>query len=175
MTSLLTNVAALNVLQNLASTQQKLQVTQNAIATGLRVADASQNAAYWSIATTMKSDNSSLSAVKDGLALGSATIDVMYSALNSAVDVINQIKADLVTASQPGVDRTKIQTQISSLQSQLRSIASSAVFSGQNWLSVDSSLPGFSATKTIIGSFSRDSSGLVQIGTITVDTTNILM
>jgi flagellin len=173
MASLLTNVAALTVLQNLASTQRDLTDTQKRISSGLKVGDASQNAAYWSIATTMKSDNSSLSAVKDGLALGSATIDVVNSALTSAVDVVNQIKAKLVTASEPGVDRTKIQTEVTSLQQQLQSIADSAVFSGQNWLSVDSSVLGYNAQKSIIASFSRDNLGVVQIGTIDVDTTNV--
>ena len=173
MASLLTNVAALTVLQNLAMTQRDLTDTQKRVSSGLKVGDASQNAAYWSIATTMKSDNSSLSAVKDGLALGSATIDVVNSALTSAVDVVNQIKAKLVTASEPGVDRTKIQTEITSLQQQLQSIGDSAVFSGQNWLSVDSSVLGYNAQKSIIASFSRDNTGVVQIGTIDVDTTNV--
>ncbi len=173
MASLLTNVAALNVLHNLATTQRDLQDTQQQVSSGLKVGNASQNAAYWSIATTMKSDNASLSAVKDGLALGSATIDVVNSALTSAVDVVNQIKAKLVTASEPGVDRSKIQTEITSLQQQLKSIGDSAVFSGQNWLSVDSSVLGYNAQKSIIASFSRDNSGVVQIGTIDIDTTNI--
>lgn len=173
MASLLTNVAALSVLQNLASTQRDLTDTQKRVSSGLKVGDASQNAAYWSIATTMKSDNASLSAVKDGLALGSATIDVVNAALTSSVDVVNQIKSKLVTASEPGVDRTKIQTEITSLQQQLQSIADSAVFSGQNWLSVDSSVLGYNPQKSIIASFSRDNSGVVQIGTIDVDTTNV--
>jgi flagellin len=175
MASLLTNVAALTVLQNLSGTQKDLQDTQKRISSGLKVGDASQNAAYWSIATTMKSDNSSLSAVKDGLALGSATIDVVSSALTSSVSVIDQIKAKLVTASEPGVDRTKVQTEITSLQQQLQSIGASAVFSGQNWLSVDSSLAGYGATKSIIASFSRDNTGIVQIGTIDIDTTGIVL
>ena len=121
----------------------------------------------------MKSDNASLSAVKDGLALGSATIDVVNSALTSSVDVVNQIKSKLVTASEPGVDRSKIQTEIISLQQQLQSIGDSAVFSGQNWLSVDSSVLGYNPQKSIIASFSRDTAGIVQIGTINVDTTNV--
>ena len=41
--------------------------TQGQISSGLRVANASDNAAYWSIATTMKSDTGALSAVTDAL------------------------------------------------------------------------------------------------------------
>ena len=56
---------------------------------------------------------------------------------------------------QPGVDRTKIQSEITELQNQLQSIADSAVFSGENWLSTDSSAAGYNATKSIVSSFSR--------------------
>ena len=49
---------------------RSLTETQNRISTGLRVADASDNAAYWSIATTMRSDNAALSTVQDALGLG---------------------------------------------------------------------------------------------------------
>jgi flagellin len=169
MSSLLTNGSALTALQTLNATHMSLETTQARISTGLRVASASDNAAYWSIATTMKSDNSALSAVKDALSLGSATIDVASSALNSTVDVVNQIKSKLVAAKQPGVDRTKVQAEITSLQSQLKSIADSAVFSGQNWLSVDSSQPTYNATKSVVSSFSRDPTGVVTVGTIDID------
>ena len=172
MSSLLTNNSALTALQTLNATAQALTSTQAHISSGLRVASASDNAAYWSIATTMKSDNGALSSVKDALALGSATIDVQSSALNSTVDVINQIKSKLVAATQPGVDRTKVQAEIGSLQKQLKSVADSASFSGQNWLSVDSSAAGYNATKSIVSSFSRDAAGAVSVGTIDVDTSS---
>ena len=169
MSSLLTNNSALTALQTLNATAQALTSTQAHISSGLRVASASDNAAYWSIATTMKSDNGALSAVKDALSLGSATIDVQSSALNSTVDVI---KSKLVAATQPGVDRTKVQAEIGSLQKQLKSVADSASFSGQNWLSVDSSAAGYNATKSIVSSFSRDAAGAVSVGTIDVDTSS---
>jgi flagellin len=173
MSSLLTNNSALTALQTLNATARDLTTTQARISSGLRVGSASDNAAYWSIATTMKSDSGALSAVKDALALGSATIDVQSSALNSSVDVINQIKSKLVAATQPGIDRTKVQAEIGSLQKQLKSIGDSASFSGQNWLSVDSSAAGYNATKSVVASFSRDTAGAVSVGTIDVDTSTV--
>ena len=65
MTSINTNRAAMTALQSLNATNMKLEATQQRISTGLRVSTATDNAAYWSIATTMRSDNSSLSTVKD--------------------------------------------------------------------------------------------------------------
>jgi flagellin len=168
MSSINTNVAAMTALQTLTQTNKQLTATQNRISTGYRVADASDNAAYWSIATTMRSDNAALSTVQDALGLGAATVDIAYTGVNSAIKVVDQIKSKLVAARQPGVDRNKIQTEIAELQSQLRGITASATFSGENWLSVDSGDPGYNASKTIVSSFSR-SGGVVTIGTITVD------
>jgi flagellin len=131
------------------------------------VGKAEDNAAYWSIATTMRSDTGALSTVKDALGLGSATIDVAYTGMNSAIEAVKEIKNKLVAARQPGVDRGKIQSEITELQRQLVSIGNTSVFSGENWISVDSSQAGYSDTKTIVASFSR-SNGQIAIGTITV-------
>jgi flagellin len=171
MSSINTNVAAMTALQTLSQTNKQLTDAQNRISTGLRVADASDNAAYWSIATTMRSDNAALSTVQDALGLGAATVDTAYTAVNSSIKVVDQIKSKLVAARQPGVDRAKIQSEITELQSQLRGIADSASFSGQNWLAVDSADPGYNPVKTIVSSFSR-SGGAVSIGTITIDLEN---
>jgi flagellin len=170
MSSINTNVSAMVALQSLNKTNAALEMTQKRISTGFRVGSAEDNAAYWSIATTMRSDNSALSTVKDALGLGAATIDVAYTAMNSAIDMTKEIKNKLVAARQPGVDRAKIQSEIDELQNQLQSIGDSAVFSGQNWLSTDSSAAGYNATKSIVASFTRSSTGAISIGTISVDT-----
>jgi len=172
MSSINTNVAAMTALQSLTQTNKMLTQTQNRIATGLRVSEASDNAAYWSIATTMKSDKQALSTVQDALGLGSSMVDVTYTAMNSTIDVVNQIKSKLVAAQEPGVDKAKVQTEITQLQKQLTSIASSASFSGQNWLSVDSSAAGFTATKSVVASFTR-SGNSVSIQTIGIDTSSM--
>lgn len=170
MASINTNASAITALQALNATNKALEKTQNAISTGFRVNNASDNAAYWSIATTMRSDNKALSAVKDALGLGAATIDVAYTALDASINVTDEIKKKLVAAREPGVDREKIQTEITELQNQLSSIANSASFSGENWLSVDSSAASYNGTKTVVASFNRDAAG-VSIGTISVDIT----
>lgn len=168
MTSIMTNQSAMTALQSLTNTNKALSQTQNRISTGYRVSSAEDNAAYWSIATTMRSDRAALSTVKDALGLGAATIDVAYTGMNSAIDVTKEIKNKLVAARQPGIDREKVQSEITELQNQLSSIAESSVFSGENWLSVDSSDAAYNATKTMIASFSR-SGGSVSVGTLSID------
>lgn len=172
MASILTNGSAMTALRSLTATIHSLDRTQTRISTGFRVGSAEDNAAYWSIATTMRSDNGALSTVKDALGLGAATIDVGYTGINSAIEAAKEIKNKLVAARQPGVDRTKIQSEITELQRQITSIANTSVFSGENWLAVDSTAPDYNATKTIVASFSR-AAGTVSIGTISVDVEGI--
>ncbi len=169
MNSINTNTAAMTALQSLNQTNKSLEMTQDRISTGLRVSSAQDNAAYWSIATTMRSDNSALSTVQDALGLGAATVDVASTGMEAAIDITTQIKSKLVAAAQPGIDRSKIQAEIGELQNQLVSVTDSASFSGQNFLSVDSSAAGYNATKSVVSSFTRDSAGAVSVGTIDID------
>ncbi|MBR2535420.1 MAG: flagellin [Hyphomicrobium sp.] len=170
MSSINTNYAAMTALQNLQSTSKDMLQTQSRISTGFKVASAQDNAAYWSIATTMRSDNKALSTVQEALGLGKATVNVAYAATESAIDVATEIKTKLVAARQPGVDRTKIQSELKELQNQLKSIADSSSFSGENWLSVDSSASGYNATKSVVSSFTRSAAGTVSVGTLSINT-----
>lgn len=174
MSSLLTNSAAMTALQTLSATNKQMDITQNRISTGMRVSSAADNAAYWSIATTMRSDNKALGAVQDALGLGAATVDTMYTALNATVDVMSEIKAKLVAARTPGVDRGKIQSEITELQNQLKNTGTSAVFNGENWLSVNSDpTTGFNNLKSVVASFSRSGEGSVSIQTVDVNISDV--
>jgi flagellin len=179
MTSILTNNAAMAALQTLRSIGSGMEETQARVSSGLRVGTASDNAAYWSIATTMRSDNGALSAVQDALGLGAAKVDTAYAGLESSIEVIKEIKNKLVAAREAGVDRNKIQQEIEQLQGQLKSISESASFSGENWLkaavgtndATDNDLLATAATvtKQVVGSFTRDASGNVKVQSIDVE------
>ena len=166
MSSINTNIAAMTALQTLRSTNSELLQTQNRISTGLRVSSASDNAAYWSIATTMRNDRQSISTVSDALGLGSATAEIASKGIESAIKIASEIKDKLLAARTPGVDRSKIQSEISELQESLKAVVDGASFNGQNWLKTDS---GEESARTIVSSFSRGSDGKISIGTISVD------
>lgn len=164
-TSILTNNAAMAALQTLRTIDSQMQDTQARVSSGLRVGGASDNAAYWSIATTMRSDNMALSAVQDALGLGAAKIDTAYAAMESAVEVVKEIKSKVVAATEEGVDKTKIQEEINQLKQQLRSIAESASFSGQNWISGGAGTATAPLDVTVVSGFLRASSGAVSVST----------
>jgi flagellin len=83
---------------------------------------------------------------------------------NSAIDVVSEIKAKLVAAREPGVDKTKIDKELTELKNQLVSISESASFSGENWL--NNTGTAAAGTKEIVGGFNRDVNGLVSITTL---------
>ena len=168
MTSIMTNNSAMSALQTLRSINNDMETTQGRISTGLKVGSASDNAAYWSIATTMRSDNKALSTVQDALGLGAAKVDVAYTGMNASLEVVSEIKSKLIAAREPGVDKTKIDKELTELKKQLVSISDSASFSGENWL--NNTATTASGTKNIVGGFNRDAAGLVSITTLDVDT-----
>jgi flagellin len=167
MTSILTNLAAMSALQTLRSIGSSMEDTQARVSSGLRVGEASDNAAYWSIATTMKSDNMALSAVSDALGLGASKIDTAYAGMESAIDVVKEIKAKLVTATEEGVDKAKVQEEITQLQGQLKSIADSASFSGENWIAggTNTMAGGAPVNVTVVSGFVRDANNNVAVKT----------
>ncbi|MBX9932622.1 MAG: flagellin [Methylobacterium sp.] len=161
----------MTALTTLKSINAQLDMTSNRVSTGQRVSSASDNAAYWSIATTVRSDNASLSAVKDSLGLGSSAVDTAYNGLNSIITDLQNMRAKLQTALQPGVDRAKVQTEITAIQNKMKATADSSTSSGQNWLSVDSSSTNtnYQATQNVVAGFSRDATGTVTFSKIAVD------
>jgi flagellin len=168
--SLLTNSSAMTALQTLRNVSSQLATTQNRISTGMRVSTASDNAAYWSIATSMRSDNAALSAVSDSLGLSAATVDTEYTALTSVIgdkdSGLTKLQALLVEAKTAGIDRTKIQADITQIQQDMKLKANSATFNGINWLSTTATTP---TTFNLVSSYSRVG-GTPTIGSITVTT-----
>lgn len=75
MSSVNTNTSAMAALQTLRGITSGLDETKDRVSSGLRVGKAADNAAYWSIATTMRSDNKALSAVSDSIGVAKAITD----------------------------------------------------------------------------------------------------
>lgn len=147
------------------------------MSSGFRIGDASDNAAYWSIATTMRSDLKAVSAVSDALGMGAAKVDTAYAGMTAVADVLAEFRAKLVTAKEAGVDRAKVQAGLDQLKQSVWSIAHSASFSGENWLSTnvedinDSDLD----VETVVSAFVRDASGNISAKTTTAHLAEIAL
>ena len=168
MTSIITNTSAMAALSTLRSINADMEKTQAHVSSGYKVGEAADNAAYWSIATTMRSDNKALTAVQDALGLGAAKTDTAYTGLEATIDVISEIKKKLVAAREPGVDKLKINSELTELKNQIVSIAESASFSGENWLYNDDATAN--GTVEMVGSFNRAADNTVSVGVLSFNT-----
>lgn len=172
MTSILTNVAATAALKTLRAIGTSMERTQAQVSSGLRVETASDNAAYWSISTTMRSDNKAISAVSDALGLGGAKVDTAYTGTEAVIEVLDEFKAKLVAAREPGIDKAKIQKELEQLNAQAEAIVASSSFNGVNWLSTEAAThlmeTGALAT-SVVSSFVRSDDGSVSVNMMDVN------
>lgn len=175
MTSILTNMSSMAALQTLRDVNSGLDTTQQQVSSGLRVKSASDNVAYWSISTTMRSDNKANLAANDALGVGSAKVDVASAGLDTVIGIVSEFRAKLVTASETSVDQAKVQKELDELKKQLTATAQSSSFSGVNWLntSVEDNLAYYaSVPEDVVSGFIRSSDGSVRVATTQVDTAN---
>ncbi|MCM2396118.1 flagellin [Rhizobium sp. S95] len=161
MSSINFNKNATAALSTLRDINNSLSKTQDRVSTGYKVGSAADGAAYWSIATTMRSDNKALGAAQDALGVGAAKVDTAYAAMESSIDVVNEIKAKLVTASESSADKDQIQLEIGKLQEQLSAIGQAASFNGENWMVASAS----ASNTTVVDGFVRNDDGTVKITT----------
>ena len=132
-----TNVGAMVALQNLNNTQVQLQKAQNQINTGLKIATAKDDGSTWAIAQNQRAQVLSLDSVKSSLSRGQSAIDVAISAGTSISNLLTQMKALSLSASDQGLtstDRSAINDQFKSLRDQITTIVNNADFNGTNMI-----------------------------------------
>lgn len=130
-----TNPGALIALQNLNATSRELAIVQQRINTGLKVSSAKDDGAIFAIAQNLRSDLSGLGAVKQSLDRGTSTVDVAIAAGESISDLLIDLKAKAVAASDASLDtatRTALNDDFKALRDQITTIVSNAEFNGVN-------------------------------------------
>ncbi|MFP6705789.1 MAG: flagellar assembly protein FliX [Alphaproteobacteria bacterium] len=103
-----TNVGAMLALQNLNKTKMKMEATQLAITTGLRVSGPKQDASSYAIAQNMRGDVAGLNSVKTALSNGEAVVNTAFTAGQSVADLLTEMKAKVVQANQAGLDAASL-------------------------------------------------------------------
>ncbi len=154
MTSILTNTSAMSALSTIRLIGARLDDESQRLSSGLRVKTAADNAAYWSISTTMRSDVKAMGAVTDSIGLAMGIVDTAYAAMETVRQSFVEIRNLAITASdmpKPGMrdivkpafsldpeyaksDVYKIDVRIQQLQDQARGAMLAASFAGVNLL-----------------------------------------
>lgn len=174
MSSIHTNGTALSTLATMRSIVDLLEQTQRRAATGLRVEKASDNAAYWAIGTTMRSDIKSLETVSEALDLSHAIVDTAYTGATTIIDLLTQIRNRIVLAQDAdATGRAKLQLEIKALQDSYAGVMQSSSFAGQNWLFRDSKTQG--STATLVTGLSRSTNGSFTLITSKIDLSKVML
>ena len=147
-----------------------LQTTQQQISTGLMVNSAADNAATWSIAQTMSSDQNVYTQLSSNLSQTDSQLNVATAAVNSAITVMNSIKTALTQAEAPGADTAAIATSIAQLSSQLTTIVNSASFNGVNLLNGSQDSSSATPTLNVTASYVDGQTSLTSGGSATDST-----
>ncbi|RYE55066.1 MAG: flagellin, partial [Rhizobiaceae bacterium] len=166
-TSIITNTGAVSAVDHLRAISAARTDKQQEVATGLRVKEAKDNSAYWSIATIMKSDTRALSAARDALDFGTAAADTASLGMKMAIDVVDEIKKKLLNSLERGISHDKVNYEITELKEELRSLAESSNFNGVNWLIRKSAADD--RGPEVVSGFGRSADGTVAVQTLTFD------
>ncbi|KQS55708.1 flagellin [Brevundimonas sp. Leaf363] len=132
-----TNTSAAIALQNLTTTNERLNVTQGRISTGLKVQGAKDNAAIWAIAQGQRADLGALGAVKQSLDRATSIADVALSAGESVSDLLNELKEKVVAAKDESLSsqsRALLDADFKALVRAIGSAIENATFDGGNIL-----------------------------------------
>nr|WP_281035632.1 hypothetical protein [Rhizobium leguminosarum] len=147
-------MSAMSSLSTLRSVGGRLNDESEKMSSGLRVKTPADNAAYWSISTSMRSDVKAKNAVSDSVGLAQGVVDTAYTGMENVLDSFIEIRNLVITASdmpQPGMkdavkptfspdpeyaksDVHKIDQRIQQFQDQAKAAMLSASFSGVNLL-----------------------------------------
>lgn len=133
--SVITNNGANTALEFLTATQGQLAQTQNAINSGLKVADARDNGAIFAIAQNQRAAVAGYSSVINSINNGTSSIDVALSAGQSISDLLIQLKTAALSASDSSLDtasRQALNANFTALRDQITTIVSNATFNGFN-------------------------------------------
>ncbi|MGO4567355.1 flagellin [Rhizobium sp. 2YAF20] len=167
------NSAALGALTVLRGVNKDLEKAQEQVSSTLRVQTAADDPSYWSMATTMRSDSSSLSTINDAMSLGANKLDTASTAMDSVISTLSSIQKILVSAQEPGADKTTLNQSLQQLKDTLQTTSQGASVAGENWLYNTDQVPDL--TKSVISGFARGTSGQVYLQSVSYDGSQALM
>lgn len=134
MSSINTNVAAMAAIRSLSAISSDMAKTQGRIETGLRIGQANNDPAVFSIAQNMRADLRGLTAVRDSLAFGKATVTVARDAATKISDELAKLKGTVTQGQQRGIPNAEINSQINEALANINAYANTANFNGVNLL-----------------------------------------
>lgn len=166
MTSILTNNSAMNALSTLRNINNSLSNTQDRISTGLKVASGKDNAAYFSISSTMKGDSGMTKAIDEGLTLTKNSVSTGRLGAETVADLARQFVDRVAFAQAEGVDLEKVQEELTELVGRMNNTISQSTFNGASAIAA---VAGTAETVTVVTGIARDAAGALSTTSFSFD------
>ncbi|MUG90733.1 flagellin, partial [Bombella sp. ESL0385] len=176
--SINTNTSSMVALETLNTTQSELAKTENAVSTGKKVANASDNPAAFGISAQIGGDISGQNAVNDGLSYASQIVSATNSAANSIIKVLQDVQNAVTTVGNNLGSTTslgQLDKEITGYMKSIDTIARNATTKGINLLSGGTSdgLGITSNSLTFVSGVQGDTQTLSGYGTLIAATTGV--
>src|SRR5689334_4237272 len=129
-----TNVSSMEAQKNLGYNQNQLQLSFNRLSSGFRINSAKDDAAGLAISENLKSQVRSFAVAErnagDGISM-SQTAEGALGEVHNILGRMRELAVQAANGSLTGTDRGFLQTEFSSLQSEITRIQGSAKFNGK--------------------------------------------
>ncbi len=152
--SINTNVGSFVALRNLNTVNRKLDVTQNRVSTGLKVAGALDDASNFSIAQGIRGELRAIGAVTQGLNNAKGIGKVAIAGTTAVSDLLTNVRSKLTELSNEGIttaQRGILEEDFNQLLSQAANFIDNAVFNGVNMLDTAGASPAINTLSNLAG------------------------
>ncbi|MEE2945381.1 MAG: flagellin [Pseudomonadota bacterium] len=166
MSSIITNSSAMVALSTLNMVNKNLNDTQTRVSTGLAIGSGKDNAAYFAISETMKSDSGMFQAINQGLTSTKNAVATARLGAETVQDLTKDFAERVAFAQGYGIDLGEVQSELDALVDQIGAAISQATFNGEDLVS------GPAATQTVVTGVTR-SGGTFAATTITFQSVDL--
>ena len=133
-----TNVGAFVALQNLSNVNSRLNVVQNQVSTGLKVASAVDDASSFAIAQGIRGSIKAYAAVSQGIANARGVASVSLAGSTAISDLLGDIQAKITQGENAGnstAQQAILNADFQNLIAQVNTFITNATYNGRNLLS----------------------------------------
>ncbi|MBA5725909.1 flagellin [Bombella favorum] len=178
--SINTNQSSMVALETLNTTQSDLAKTENAVSTGKKVANASDNPAAFGISSQIGGDIAGQSAVNDGLSYASQIVSSTNSAANSIINILQNVQNAVTTVGNNMGNESslgQLDKELTGYMKSIDTIARNATTKGINLLfggtaaSTSTSLGITANSLTFVTGLQGDTQTLTGYGSLIASTT----
>ena len=152
--SINTNPSIFAALRTLNSVNRSLDVTQNRVSTGLKVAGALDDASNFSIAQGIRGELKALNAVTQGLNNAKGVGQVAIAGATGLSDLLSDVRSKVTELSNEGIttaQRTILTSDFNQLLSQAANFIDNATFNGINLLDTAAASPDIVTLSNLAG------------------------